>query len=251
MNFYNVPAGIAVLVVQRKSFREFQVYIVLKKICSGQISLTGDIIETVGVKLGISESSVRRSIYKLKKRNWIGHDRRRKMHFIRGFDSIRVIERIPSTKSYRFYLKDIKKLKGFLIASCYAQIIDKMRKRRLAEVRVSWGTTQKVNLPSFFPVALLYLAKVCKCAKSTASIYRKIAESDGFITVKPILNPLIRDDAYVEESKLTGLKMDKENGHRLVVRGRYIYQQETSRIRHYLKSKRRKHVLYQKRKKVA
>lgn len=228
-----VPAGLCELVLVKRWFRHLEVYLFLKHNCCGQTTINNEAISELAYDLALSPKTIRRSIEFLKERKWIGFNVRSGITCIRGFDSIRVIEKINSRKAYWFNITLIKSIKAFVIAVCYSEII---RRLRWAEGQKRGRPKQKAHL-IFYPVPLNYFAEVYNCAKSTSSMYRRLAKEQHFIEVREDLRPISPEEYMC----ILELKEDDETK-RIIRRGDRIYQQYSDRIQTNLLAKRRRSI---------
>lgn len=160
----------------------------LKALCRGQLRINTDVIHTVAGILEIHPRTVQRSIKFLINRKWIGYNPVSEIHHIRGFDAIRIIEKIKPRRGYWFSICLIKNLKGFVIAACITDLINRQKTRWGAEARVRKRVRSKqkatASLPLFFPVSTVAMAKIYGISLCTASNYRKVAKNQGFIEIR-------------------------------------------------------------------
>ena len=241
---YLVPAGLAELVLTNRLFRSFQIYLALKNACRGQIEITRDIKIIIAGLTGTSRKTIDRAIKDLLKSNWIGYDRKRDTYFIRGFDALRRIETIRSKRAYWFDIKHLKKVKSFVVACCYSEIRHQIFRRRLALVQKKGRSVQGASLPIFYPIALDFFSKVYKCAKSTSSVYRKLAAKDGFIVVDPDIRPMLIEGKILSADHLGYLrqKIGQEDTRRLVCIDGGIYEQFPDQIKCKVSFKKRRRI---------
>ena len=188
-----VPVHICDLVIARKSFREFQIYMFLKAKFSGQAKLTPADIESFARQLGISKDTIDNSITTLRKWNWIGYNPKSGYYFFRGFEKIKQIEKLRSRSAVWLAthkdIRDFHRFKAFVIGVSFGNLVKKQK----------WGEVCKLNpeqlkgssyhrlskrLPSHFPLACNALAKIFNISVSTASVYKKLAKKYKFLSVR-------------------------------------------------------------------
>lgn len=137
-------------------------------------------------KISITPVTFRKYWRILLKEKWITINCKRDACHIIGFSRLCKKLRIKTRKAAIFRTIDFKRFKEFLIGSVITYAMIKKRNNDRASVFYiprSTSTKALSSISSYF-LPNLYLAKVLKISKSTASEYKHLAEKAGYIKTK-------------------------------------------------------------------
>lgn len=187
-----IPTDLCAFAIRKKFIRPVQVYTLLKSLCDGRICLTTIYKKKIAGEIGLtSVKAVNNNINLLRKRNWLVYDKLTRCFFIRGYDRVMQIEQLENRTRAEFHLKDIRKLKAFLIGAVIAKLVkhQKWRKTRGPERSKGRSKPSSRDRQIYYPVANLALSKILGISISTAFEFKKVACKAGYITIKKVFRP--------------------------------------------------------------
>lgn len=186
--YYLLPVQLTLLIRRERLIREFQTWLLLKNWCNGRMEITARTRSRLASFLHCSTRTIERYLKTLRERNWIGLDPKTNLTYIRGFDALLIIERIPGRLAVWFDIDRIFDTEAFLAASTDSILIRQQKvkewRERAAGVHLKRGTNQPAPVPTFYPVALSLHNAFFGIAKSTAARERKLAAEAGFLRVR-------------------------------------------------------------------
>lgn len=215
----NIPVQLCQWALKNKKVRELQVFLWLKLHCSGKIRINQEVLQKLTCDLGLkSVKTVKSSLTSLMDKHWVTQSKRSGYYFIKGFESIRRMERFDRRTAVEFSLSDIKKVKGFLISVVITNLIGSQKRRERAIEREKGHSKTLVRKPPiFFPIATGALAKILGVSISTAWEYKKIARRQKFIRIRKSRAELKMDThefrnmrKYGEEAQVNKFRYEKD-----------------------------------------
>lgn len=187
--YYLVPVDLALQVFKERTFREFQVWLLLKHWTNGHLHLNPAIIARLAAQLKTSSRTIERAIERLRKKNWLGYNPNNGITHIRGFDTLRIMEKLPGRLAVWFDIDRMPNLEAFTTACAFGSFVRAQKVRcwreRLGgkEKGVPIQPKRPATLPKFFPVALSLIEHQFGVPRSTACRYRKAANRAGFLLI--------------------------------------------------------------------
>ncbi len=238
--YYLIPFNLALLIRRERLFREFQTWLLLKHWSNGHLELTPLIIARLASSLQCSPRTIERTIARLRERNWLGYNPNNGLTYVRGIDTLQIIEQLPGRLGVWLDIDRILNVEAFL-AACGESFFVRGQKvkawrQRAAGVHSKRGTYQPAPLSSFFPVALSLHFSFFGIAKSTAARERKLAAAAGFIRIHKRPPQLITDNAPA-----AFLRAYPEKVRYLFQRGGQWFLRPTDEVQTNLLFKRRQH----------
>ena len=239
--YHLVPVGIALHVYRERLFTEFQVYLLLKSWVGGHCQLTPMLMARLAAHLKNSTRTIARAVSRLRKMNWLGYCPGNGRTYVRGLDTLRIIEAVPVRLAVWFDIDKVQNVEAFTLAVAFGSFV---RAQKVRVWRERLGAGQKgtahqpkrpTALPSFYPVALSLIEKECKVSRSTVSRGRKAAMLAGFLAVqkgKPEHLNIKTPEGY-----LTGFP---EMRGRLFCQGGKWYVRATDKVQTFITYKRRR-----------
>lgn len=188
--YYLVPFGLALRVYEERAFREFQVWLLLNHWTNGHLQLTPAVIGRLAVHLKTSSRTIERAIDRLRCKNWLGYNPNNGLTHVRGFDTLRIVERLPGRLAVWFDIGKMADVEGFTTACAFGWFIRAQKVRawreRLGgyEKGVPIQPRQPAALPKFFPVALSLIERRFGVSRSTVCRGRKAASRAGFLLIQ-------------------------------------------------------------------
>jgi hypothetical protein len=182
-----IPYQLVDKVFREKLSRIFQVYLLFKHYCDGKIRLNKEVLSELAESLSVSLKTIRRAIKRLRARNWIGYNPKTGITYVRGFDSLRIIEDCPSRQSVWFNIDHVQDFKAWAGAVVISWLIRKQRAKKYEEltgVQTKGGTIQPVNLPHYFPIACNAIAYYFSVSKTKAHHTKQNAFEKEFIDIQ-------------------------------------------------------------------
>ena len=179
-----VPIDLCFYAVQNRCIRMVQVYVHLKSISSGKVRLDNSELKKIVKELGIrSTKTLKKWLEELITLNWVGHNRKSGVYFIRGFENIRAINEFDRTISAVFN-NPITQFRPFVVGAVIGYLAHyQFRKKEF--VRKRRRTNQNSNdSKRYQPVATIALAKILGVSLRTAHQYKQLAFKAGFIDLK-------------------------------------------------------------------
>ena len=237
---YFLQVELCEYVLREKFSNPFQLYMVLKSICSGQIRLTP--AHFVAIKKALKYKhvkSVRSNLQMLMDENWVGYNKASGYYFIRGFQYLSKKLGFKSQQVAEFSIRDISSIQPFCVAVVVCYVVKQQKRKRRASEQFKTRSNQDVRLPSDSPeigVSNTLLAKKLSISQSTAFVWKRKAQSAGYIKItnnlKPLYLPVSKRSAY-----LTAHPEDKV---KLRVRWGKLCLQESDIIEPLIRFKRRR-----------
>lgn len=185
--YYLIPNGLALLIRRERLFREFQIWLLLKHWSNGHLELAPRIIARLASSLRCSPRTIERTIARLRERNWLGLYPNNGLTYVRGIDTLQIIEHTPGRLGVWLDIDRILDIEAFLAACTESFFVRgqkvKAWRKRAAGVHSKRGTHQPAPVPTVFPVALSLHTSFFGIAKSTAARERKLAAAAGFIRI--------------------------------------------------------------------
>jgi DNA-binding transcriptional regulator YhcF (GntR family) len=226
--FYLIPLSLVDLVFRERLFREFQLFITLKARSNGHLKITPEVVHSLATDLGISAKTVKRSLEKLRRRNWIGYNPKSGYSFIRSFETIRTAilkqskdKRKASRLAVWLDIDKIKECRGFIQSAMISVLIRAQRIKAKKEAQaaaggtIKEGTFQPARLPSFFPISCQSLSIIYGISTKAAWIAKNNAAAGNFIEIKHVKERLAVDKLqyYLRAFPEDRGKVFRQNGH--------------------------------------
>jgi hypothetical protein len=236
---YLIPFDLAQLVFRERNFLEFQIWLLLKHWTNGHLELTPEIKAKLSKVLGTSKRTIGRAVHRLRQRNWLGYNPDNGRTYVRGFDNLRRMERLPERLGVWFNVQQIHNLEAFVTACAYGYFIRKQKVRSWRGRAAAFKNGEAVQparpapLPKFFPVALSVLERKFGVSRSTIQRGRKVSEAAGFMAVRHNLTPI------PDNNPAALLRGFPELEGRLFRNGGQWYVRETDEVQTFLNFKRR------------
>jgi len=249
-NYYLlIPIELCAHIIRNKQSRDFQIWLVLKSICSGAISIDINTKRYISEEIGVSVRTVERSIKKLLNSNWIGFNPKSETYFIRGIDTVCKIERISNKASCWFERKWIKNVKEFCISALHTELIVKQKRKsyhRKGLVNSDSGSVKEENTSrrkNYFPIAILAVSKIFDIKFDYVAKLRRMASGKIIETIEDF-EPLILGGQHRKASELALISQAFNPG--MLKRVRTIkgklFIQKPSLVKSTLTRKRRKYM---------
>ena len=181
-----IPSELCSYVINYRIVNGYKIYLWLQIYYSGKFTINVNMIQRLMKDLEFkSDKTVFKWIRVLKELDWIGYNKRSSIYFVRSFETIRKDLNFRIRSSAILYKSDLPKLKAFLIGVVISNLIRNQegRKRR---ADLKWGRSKQLYRysPLYFPVSLKVISKCLNVSISTAQIYKKLSESEGYIKCK-------------------------------------------------------------------
>jgi hypothetical protein len=188
--YYSLPSGLALAVLRRGLITELKVFLLLKHISNGRLQITTETVSEVAARLALSPKTVKRAMGRLRKMNWLGLDARTGVTFVRGFDALRIIEKLPGRRAATFNVAIVPNIGPFLWAVAFSealmvQKIKLWRERAAGAAKKGTANQPSAPLPKFFPVAIRYVERMFGISRSTAQRGKRAAIAAGLLLCKP------------------------------------------------------------------
>lgn len=242
---FTIPAQLALWILREKKFREFQIYLELKRRSGYYLMITPQIKKEIAEAFGVTSRTVNNTINTLVHLNWIGHNPISNKYYVRSFKTLEMIVDVKSRRGYVLKRVQINSCKSFVAAVGFAEIARDMRRRELTAAQKRWCATTFCRIKRSLrtlpcPIASSYYAKVHSCSKSTASIYRRMCESSGFISVTKSIRPYLVNSKMVPASQIHFVRenLDLETSRKIIARNSIVCIEETTLIHCLLKKRR-------------
>jgi hypothetical protein len=168
-----------------------KLYVYLKYNCNGYFTLTRGSLSRHAGNLSLSIPTLRRHLRELIRMKWIVVNGKREAFRVIGFIPLSRKLNFISYKSVIFEKNDFRTFRAFIIASVITYLMNYKRRNERRSVQKKGSTSMNLLSPSFYyTLPNSYLSKVLKISISTASEYKQLAESAGFIKVTKHLEKL-------------------------------------------------------------
>jgi hypothetical protein len=193
---YLIPFPLAHLIFRERLFLETQIWLLLKHWTNGHLELTPEVAQKLAFVLGTSRRTIGRAIERLRQRNWVGYNPDNGLTYVRGFDNLRRMERLPGRLGVWFNIQDIHKIEAFITACAYGYFVRQQKVRSWRGGAAAFKNGEAVQparpapLPKFFPVALSVLERKFGVSRSTIQRGRKVSEAAGFMAVRHSFTPI-------------------------------------------------------------
>lgn len=234
--FFKIPVPILEIVREENLFAPFRFFMYCKTVStSGQMTFCRKTIALAAADLKVSQKTIKRHLAILHKRNWIGRFKSGG-YILRSFDKLRRIEKRPGRSAVWFDAKKhLKPFREFVVSVGMGHLIARQKSRlwkgqRLSGNRSGIPNERKRSFPTFFPLACEALHILFGISIGTSFNWKRDAHAAGFITIKPILRPVMAE--WVLENPVFE--------HRLVVRNGHCYIQYPDKVQCNLQFTRRR-----------
>lgn len=239
--YLGIPIVLCHLVIRKKFFRPFQIWLYLKGRCSGRIKITSKELKIIAQDLRVTPRTVKNNLKILKTKNWLGEDPNYRYYFfIRGLKKVMDIEKIEGRKaictSIKYEVNNFQKFKGFIIGASIGYLTNYQKWKRICKLKLEY---LKVNskhdlskhIPSYFPVSCTAYAKIFGCCIRTASKHKKLAKITGYIKIKKVLNPIYLLEKKVEAKYASHYKKaNPEIAHKVRIINGYLHFEDSDLI---------------------
>lgn len=184
-----VPYGMLNYSVLHGDFNSIQVMIAAKML-GNSFSLSD--MEKLSSLTNLHPKTILKHVHVLVDKKWIGFSFEQQRYFNRGWTYL--TKQVPnfSGTGYTITRNSIIKFKAFAIGATYDQLIASQQHNRWLAIRErrQKGISQQSGLvlKGFYPVANVAYSKIFCLSESTASRYRKLAATEGFIEVKEVID---------------------------------------------------------------
>ena len=183
-----IPVDICKYVVKHNLYRSFQFYLLLKSQCDGQLRITNDDYETYATTLGMKHGkSLKITMQKLLKLNWVGYNTETEFYYIRGIKKVQSLVGGRSRCAAYFEMDRLHDLKAFVAAQIMGYLARCQRAKELATGLVKRSPNHiagNLRLLRFYQMANKAVAAMLGIAQSTVFELKKLAEKANFIIVK-------------------------------------------------------------------
>lgn len=185
--YYLIPVQLATLVFQERLTKEFQTWLLLKHWSNGCLEITPAIVSNLATHLNTSGRTINRAISRLRERNWVGYNRNNGLSYVRGLDTLRIVEQCTGRAAVWFDIEKINNVEGFVAGVAFGELIRRQKVkhwREAAGVHQKGGTAQPAPLPTFYPVAIRGIEKIYGVPRSTVTRAKKAAVAAGFLLIQ-------------------------------------------------------------------
>ena len=232
--YFNIPLEICQFCLSKKFAGPFALYLVLNHLNDGRFRMNNEASLIVARMLGYKTiRSVRNNMIKLVARNFVGYDPQSDFYYIHGLDAIDRIFGFERRTAIKFYIKDIKNLKAFLVAALITNLTNSQKKKAKA-AGLKIGSSQQAA--GFFPISALSLSKTLNISLATASRYKQLAKKAGYIDIHPNFDLIAICPKYVKTLR----SIDPGIWNRVVIKNGKVYEQKPDLVKSNLQLKSRK-----------
>ena len=184
-SYFSIPIELAYWAITNKKSRTVQVYIALKSLCDGKLTVDIELQKGIAALIGIkSRQTIRSHINLLLDYNWIGYNEKSKNYFIRSWGFVMSNLGFRRQILIRFDIVDLRNLKELFIGAIIADLIKKQKRQQLRAEQNKGSSFQPLEkVASFFPVANVALARILKISVYSAFKYKRKARDSGFIEI--------------------------------------------------------------------
>lgn len=186
--YYLIPVSLATLVFRLRLEREFQTWLLLKHWSNGSLRVTPSVINDLATHLNTSARTIYRALSNLRRRNWIGYNPASGLSYVRGLDSLRIVEQCKGRAAVWFNIANVREIEGFVAGVAFGELIRAQKAkqwREAAGVHRKGGTIQPAPLPTFFPVAIRAIEKIFGVPRSSVARAKKAAVEAGALLIQP------------------------------------------------------------------
>jgi len=233
-----IPVELCEYVLMHKLSKPFQLYMLLKSICYGQMKIDKQFHKLLAARLGLkSEKTIKNNLKILLDLNFIGHNPNSGYYFIRGFHWVQSKLKLTARTAAEFDYADIDKLQAFCMAAVTCYIVKQQKRKWLSEQDKGCSNHDN-HLSSAFYVSSTLLRDKLGISLNTAYRLKKKAHETGFLEIIPNWEPLNQDARF----KRSYLKGWPENKNILRVRDGMLFLQRSDQIIPKVRFKRRKKI---------
>ena len=178
----SIPIELCSFVLKYRIVNPFHSYLIMKSKCSGKLKFDKKELSKV---LNVSNKTLDKHLFELRKLNWVGYNPKSGILFIRGFEKIREMHYFKSRLAIVCTETDLKTFRPFLFAGAASSIIlfkKRQIRRFLAEKK--GNAYHRNRQPFFHPLSVGYLAKLIHFSMSGVVKLKTQAEAAGYITTK-------------------------------------------------------------------
>lgn len=244
-----IPVELCAKIIRTKRSRDLQIWIVLKSMCSGAMSISIADKRYIANELGVSIRTVERSIKKLLSYNWIGFNPRSKTYFIRGIDTVCKIESITNKASCWFDRKWIRKVKEFCISALHTELIVKQKRKtyhRKGLGNSNSGSVKEENTSrrkNYYPIAILVVSRIFDIKFDYVAKLRRMANGEFIETIED-LEPLILGGRHMKASELPLISqvIDPDEVKKIRIKKGKLFIQKPSLVKSTLTRKKRNYL---------
>lgn len=179
----SIPVELCVYALRQHRINMVMVYIYLKYNCDGYFKLSRGSVSGYAANLSLSVPTFRKHINELIKLEWLTVNSKREAFRVIGFLPLAKKLTFRSSKSVIFDKKDFITFRAFLIATVITYFMGYKRRKERRSVYKKGCTITNFLSPSFYSMPNRYLSKVLKISISTASDYKHLAGSAGYISI--------------------------------------------------------------------
>ena len=231
--YYLVPVDLCKLCLQEGLVNTTRVHIYLKYITSGKTRITKELINKTSKHLQLDLKTVKKHIDIMYDRNWLGFNPASGYTFIRGFESLRIIEGFTTRAGSEFLISEINEFKEFCVASFVGYLLNRQKSRLWQSERLKARSSQDCHKACDFRncISNETIGQFLGKSKSTASRYIRSAEKVGYFKVEYNYTSLTlnrRDLGLVEK-----------HNPRIKYKGGEVVMQEPNIIHHNMHFRRR------------
>lgn len=162
-------------VLELKAIKPFRLYLTIKTVCSGSISIKSNELDFLSKTLGCSHRTIKNQLARLLELKWMGRNKKTGTYFVRGYGRLRKQAGIGSRTAYRIDLKNLTDLQTTLGALSIAHIAETLQKKNLKQ----HGLRQVQPPPK--GTSIRFIAESIHIKKSTAGRLKKKALAKGLI----------------------------------------------------------------------
>ncbi|MES2620343.1 MAG: hypothetical protein V4615_05775 [Bacteroidota bacterium] len=238
-----LPVQLCEQVLKRKIVRPFQLYLLLKSLCSGKMRIHKSeypaLAEILGRKSGRTISNNLKTLIQM---NFIGNNPKSGYYFIRGISYLSEAFKIESTTATEFDYAHIRDLQAFCLASVVSYIIRRQKIKGWGPGRKEWRPKQSscpTSSSNKYMVSNTLIAQKLKISLHSAYTWKKKAHDLGFIEVTSNLIPL---KVHLKHKKAL-LKGQPELRGRLRAKNHWLYIQGSDFVA-------QKSIVFKRRKKI-
>lgn len=248
-----IPVDLCKYALVYKKVSDVRIYIFLKAISSGKIRIPNELIKSFSRELSITPKTFTKHLKLLIKANWIGYNPNSGYYFIRGFESIRIIESFKIRAACEFGIDDLKTFKEFCLSAFISYCINRQRSIRWHSKHVeahsnvrrskSWQSEClkarsnqdcQPDLLSYDKLALEMLAEFLGICKTSAHLYIGLGKDAGYLKTKEMYCKIKMKCSYVKQAR--------EYNPRIKIRNGEVVLQLPNKITHNMHFKRRKKI---------
>ena len=193
MRFTNIPVQLASLILDKKLYKAFAIYLQLK---FHNDKIHGSELASI---LQADKRTYTKHLKTLLELNWIGYNARKDVYHVRGFNYIRTSHELKRRRATLLLTQDIKNIQTFLAASIIcSSIMDQEYYKRPGTVTKKRGVTKQSQAFSYLGLSNYKIAKILGCKQTRARVLKLKAKRLGYINTKKQLQFVSDDPNYRE-----------------------------------------------------